>query len=183
MPHIHEQTPHEDYTIAGKVHKIPQPYEEGHALTNGEASQLNQVFAENIRNNMAAKAKAHDEAGTYEPNSFQTEVDAYCAGYEMGVRQGGGGRVSDPVEVEALLIAKGLIVDKIKASGKIKLSDVPAAKVTELAKEVLSKNPQIRETARANVAARQAIAGIELGSFTTSESEAVEAAPAKSKKA
>ena len=38
---------------------IPQPYAEGHAISAIEAKVLNQVFAENIGNNVRAKVQAH----------------------------------------------------------------------------------------------------------------------------
>jgi hypothetical protein len=47
----------EDVTIAGEVFKIDTPYTEGHTCTAGEASALNQVRHENLRNNFAKKVK------------------------------------------------------------------------------------------------------------------------------
>jgi hypothetical protein len=47
----------EQITIAGQSFNVPIRYEEGHELTSGEASALNQTYHENIRNNLAKKAK------------------------------------------------------------------------------------------------------------------------------
>src|SRR6516162_3885340 len=41
-------------TIQGLQFDIKTPYKEGHMITAGEASQLNQVRMENIRNNFAS---------------------------------------------------------------------------------------------------------------------------------
>src|SRR5687768_14778185 len=79
--------------IAGKSFRVPSPFTEGHVLTAGEASQLNQVFHENIRNNQAKKIKA----GGKSDEEFQGEIDAYAQNYQFGVRTGGGGRTTDPV--------------------------------------------------------------------------------------
>ncbi len=48
-------------TIQGANFNAPQPYDEGHVLTVNEASALNQVFAENLRNNFAARIKRSAE--------------------------------------------------------------------------------------------------------------------------
>jgi len=168
MPVITDTTPEETYTIAGESFQIPQPYAEGHVLTAGEASQLNQVYAENIRNNLAAKVKELKEAGTFDAESFQETVDEYCAAYQMGVRTGGGGRTSDPVQAEALEIARTLVRNAIKAKG-IQISSVPAAKITELAKAAIASNPKILETAKARVAEAQSLASIDLANLGSSE--------------
>lgn len=164
MPEINAETPRETYTIDSDTFNVPAPYSEGHVLTAGEASQLNQVFAENVRNNLASKAKALKEAGTYDRDVFQGTVDDYCDSYEMGVRTGGG-RSSDPVMAEALNIAREMVRNAIKEQGKYKLSDISAKQITDLAKATIDKNPQIMETARARVEEVRQIAGIELSSL------------------
>ena len=178
MPEIHEKTPRGEYTVAGETFSIPRPYHVEHRLTEGEASQLNQVFAENIRNNLAAKVKAAVEAGSFEQTSFQTSVvDEYVKTYEMGVRTGGGGRTSDPVAAAALEIARGLVKGAITKQG-IRLADVTSAQITAKAKEVIAANPQITELARKQVESTKALAGLVLG-----EVEApTEVTPPKGKK-
>ena len=171
MPTITDQTPEETYTIAGESFQIAQPYTEGSVLTAGEASQLNQVFAENIRNNLAAQVKALKEAGTFNAEQFQETVDAYVANYQMGVRTGGGGRTTDPVMAEAMEIARTLVRNAIKAKG-IQLSSVPAAKVSELAKNAIASNPKILETAKARVAEAQSLASIDLANLGSTEAPA-----------
>jgi hypothetical protein len=47
----------EQITISGHSFNVPVRYEEGHELTAGEASALNQTYHENLRNNFAKKVK------------------------------------------------------------------------------------------------------------------------------
>src|SRR5258705_1665321 len=106
MLHCTIGNPMEQITIAGSSFAVPVRHQEGHELTAGEASALNQTFHENIRNNLAKKAK--------EGVLTQDEVDTYANGYAFGVRTGGGGAPRDPVMSEALRIAK----DQVKAARK-----------------------------------------------------------------
>ena len=164
MPEINAQTPVTSIQIAGESFNVPQPYTAGHVLTANEASSLNQTYAENVRNNMASKVKAHKEAGTFAADVFQGTVDDYCDSYEFGQRTGGG-RSGDPVKTEAMSITRDLIrqaISKAAAadSSKPKLADVSAAKITELAASQLAKTDDpktaaIMATARARVDAQK----------------------------
>jgi hypothetical protein len=188
MAEFNETTPRETYTIAGKTFTIVQPFAEGHPLTGGQASALNQVFAENMRNNFAGKVKEAVDAGTFDADVFQGQLDDYMADYEFGVRTGGGGRTSDPVQAEAMNIARDAVRRAIVAKGH-KLADVKASTISELAKGVLARGDatanDILATARARVEATKAI-DIDLGGADLSPAEpeaAAEAAPAKKTKA
>lgn len=179
MPEIHESTPRETYTIAGESFSIPAPYAAGHHLTEGEANALNQTWAENVRNNQASKVKEAKEAGTFIQDVFQGRIDDYCESYEFGVRSGGGGRTSDPVMGEALNIARDMVRKALVAKG-FRLSGegaVKAAKVSELAKRLIEKNPAILDTARARVEEVRQIADIALGDLDMGEEDK----PAKGK--
>ena len=178
MPAINETTPRETYTISGENFKLPQPYAEGHVLTAGEASQLNQVYAENLRNNLAKKVSDLKEAGTFDAELFQSHIDDYASTYEMGVRTGGGGRVGDPVLAEAISIAKELIRKAIRAKG-YKLADVPAKVITNKAKELIEsgRHPEILETAKARVEEAKLLGDIELGSLESSDNPETLSAP------
>lgn len=188
MPEITDTTPREQYTIAEETFAIPQPYTAGHALTAGEASQLNQVFAENARNNFAKKVKDAKEAGTFDVQVFQGQLDDYLNEYEMGVRTGGG-RTGDPVRAEAMNIARDQVRKALIKKGH-KLSDVPAKKISELAASFLSrgdaKSEQIMAIARQRVEATKEIADLELGDISADEPEAAaaegEAAAPKARK-
>lgn len=164
MPEITSETPREQYTIAGQTFNVFQPYAEGHTLTSGEASALNQTYAENIRNNFASKVKEAVEAGAFDQEVFQGQLDDYMSDYEFGVRRGGGGRTGDPVMAEALIIARDKVRVNLKKKG-YQLKDVPASEITRLAKDVIAsgKYPEIMQAAEARVAAQRDIADIEIG--------------------
>lgn len=138
-------------TIGGKSDKtgetvsvsvqVPQPFKAGtHELTEGEASALNQIVAENLSNNLRAKIVegqkiGEGDAATYQPYGeadAQKLVDEYLAEYELGVRRTGSGepRVTDPVEREARKIARQKAVALVKENGG-KPSDYDLAPITE----------------------------------------------------
>lgn len=158
MPDITAETPRSTITIAGQTFKIPEPYGEGHSLNANEASTLNQTYAENIRNNMfnkieeAVEASKKDGGAPLDMTALQQLVDDYTADYEFGQRRGGSS--GDPVERAALDDARDLVRSKIREKG-LKLSDYKSADITEKAKAVLEKYPQIREQAAARVKAQQ----------------------------
>ncbi len=113
-------------SIAGISFSMPAPYLVGHALTEGEANQLNQVLAENVLNNLRKKINEGVTEGEgenavtreYSEDEVQALVDEYLAGYEMGVRRQGEAKVVvDPVEREARKIAKEKAKDLIKQQG------------------------------------------------------------------
>jgi hypothetical protein len=155
----------EQITIAGKTFNAPLRYEEGHELTAGEASALNQTYHENLRNNFAKKVKDAVEAGAFDEAAAQKEFDAYAEAYAFGVRTGGGGGATrDPVMREALNIAK----DRINAAlvkKNIRPSSVDAAIKTAKAKELIAKRPDILELARTRIAEAQALATADLDEF------------------
>lgn len=152
----------EQITIAGHAFNVPVRYEEGHELTAGEASALNQTYHENLRNNFANKVKA--AGASADLAALQTELDAYANEYSFGVRSGGGGATRDPVMSEAMRMAKKQLGDLIRASGK-KVSDYESSLITEKAKELLARpqGAQIMEVARARVEEQKALASSDLG--------------------
>lgn len=135
-------------TISGRSFTVNPRYAEGHALTANEASALNQTFFENLRNNFANKAK---EGGT------QEDFQAYADSYQFGVRTGGGGS-RDPIEVEAMNLARDAVKKGITAAGK-KISDYSAKAISEAAAKLVEKNPAFRAKAAERVAEMQAVAG------------------------
>lgn len=166
-------------TVAGKIFTMPAPYEEGHTLTAGEASQLNQVFHENIRNNFAKKVKEADEAGKFDAADFQSQIDKYANEYEMGGRRATGPRApADPVAKEALRLARSAIEAQLRSQGK-KPSDF--SNIGDIASKLVTSNPVFTERARENVAAAQAAAQETLGSLLgeLTEKPAEEAKPAE----
>jgi hypothetical protein len=146
-------------TIAGNPFTIPDRYEEGHELSAGEASALNQTLRENVRNNLSKKEGLTQEA-----------VNEYAASYQFGIRAAGAGRTADPVMAEALRMARAQIKEKLKTSGK-KPSDYSAEAINTAAKNALQHpqfGPPIMELARKRVAEAQSIASAELGDIINS---------------
>jgi hypothetical protein len=155
-------------TISGKTFEVPQPYAAGHVISEGEASQLNQVYAENIRNNKAAEIKSMVDSGNYDQEQAQLLVTKYVDEYEMGVRRAGGPRApADPVAREALRLALDKLSAKLRSEGK-KPSDYKNLK--EVAAALVERNPAFTERARENIAARDAMA-LDLEAVTNSLEE------------
>jgi len=144
----------EQITIAGHEFNVPVRYEEGHELTAGEASALNQTYHENIRNNLAKRAK--------EGTLTQADVDAYENEYQFGIRAAGTGVTRDPVMSEAMRIAKKQIGELLKKSGK-KASDYTTETINGAAKALLGKDSTIMDLARQRVAEQQSLASADLG--------------------
>ena len=159
-----------EITIAGQTFTVSQPYAEGHVVSEAEAKALNQVRAENVRNNMASKVKAAAEgtAKDGEPTSetIAAAVAAYDSAYVFTLASVGGGRKSsDPAEIEALRIARGIFAD---AMAKKKLTvkavkekigdDVYEAKIAEIA-----ERDEVVKEAKRRVKARQSAAEDSLG--------------------
>ena len=152
----------EQITVAGNIFSAPVRYEEGHELTAGEASALNQTFHENLRNNFAKKVRDAVEAGTFDLSTAQAEFDAYANAYQFGVRTGGGGgSTRDPIMTEAMGIAKTNIKAALEKKG-IKIRSVEAAAVNELAKKLIAKNPANKELAKQRVEEAKAAAATDL---------------------
>ena len=138
-------------TIAGKSFEVSPRYAEGHPLTANEASALNQTFFENLRNNFASKAK---EGGT------QDDFNAYVESYQFGVRSAGGSR--DPIEAEAMDLARESVRDAIRKSGK-KLSDYTAKAISAAAEKLLGKRgDEFRALAKQRVEQMRAAASNEI---------------------
>lgn len=173
---LDDNTKYGTVKIQGVDFEVPQPYVAGtRELTEGEASQLNQVLAENLRNNFASTVdKAQEDAAKangvevtavtndmLDLGALNKAFEDYCDTYEFGVRRGGAPRITDPIEREAMDMATAAVREAIKKQG-IKLADVPAEKIRDLSTKLLAKNPAIREEAKRRVEATRGIALDEL---------------------
>jgi hypothetical protein len=150
-------------TVAGKLFAMPIIFKAGQelTLTEGMASQFNQVYHENIRNNFAKKVSDKIEKGEFDQDAFQTEIDKYADEYEFGTRRSGGPRApADPVAREALRLAVDAISNKLRAEGK-KPNDFSNLK--EIAAKLVEKNPAFTEKAKENIAERERIASETIG--------------------
>lgn len=142
-------------TIAGRQFTATPIYAAGNVLTENEANALNQVRFENLRNNFAPKAKE---------GASQEDFDAYASSYQFGVRTGGGSRL-DPVQAEAMSLAKDQIKAALKSAGK-NISDYKAAAITAAAEKLLAgpKGAEIKELAKKRVEEAQKAGASEIDS-------------------
>jgi len=164
----------EQITISGHAFNVPVRYEEGHELTAGEASALNQTYHENLRNNFASKVKAG--GASPDLSALQTELDTYASDYQFGVRVAGVGVSRDPIMAEAMRIAKKQVNELIKKAGK-KPSDYEQAAISTAAKGLIEKDPKILEIARARVTEQQALASEDVGDLLSTLTVKAPAAP------
>lgn len=164
----------EQITIAGAAFNVPVRYEEGHELTAGEASALNQTYHENIRNNFAKKVK--DAGDNPDLAALQAELDAYAAEYQFGIRTPGTGVTRDPVMSEAMRIAKKQIGELMKKNGK-KIGDYEVSAINEAAKKLLARDPQIMELAKQRVAEQQSLASADIDDLLSGLTEKPPAPP------
>lgn len=171
-------TPRVGITVASVALLAIAPFAEGHVLTPNEANVLNQTLAENLRNNFASvvrdrlairgeDGKATDQlraATDADKAELQAAFDKYITEYEFGVRRAGA-RVVDPIEKEALSIAKDAVKSALAKKG-FKLGDgegqVGKAKFQELV-DGYSKKPEVLKEAARRVKQAQSLALDELG--------------------
>ena len=107
----------------------------------------------------------------------------YGGGGAGGGRSGGGGGSRDPIEVEAMNLAREAVKKAIVAKGG-KVSDYTAASISTAAKSLVDTRPQFREKAKERVEQMRAVAQDSIGddimsALTASpdEGEAEAAAP------
>lgn len=159
MTHSHfDLTNVTEITLQGHTVAVPVPFAEGYVLRENDANALNQVYAENIRNNIASQVRRtkEQEGRDLTTAEIQTALDEYVQTYDFGMRVAGSGprAPADPIEAEALRLAKEAVKTALRNRG-VKLKEMEPGQINDLAQQVLGKNPQLRDTARANVEARK----------------------------
>lgn len=145
---VTDTTPRTTRSLAGFTVNVPLPYTEGHVVTAGEASILNQTLGENISNNLRSKLQAGSSKDgklktkdtpevaptvPYTQDEAQAIIDAYVSTYNPGVRGEGkatGPRITDPVERQARALAKAKAEQKLVSAG-VKKADIDFAAVVE----------------------------------------------------
>lgn len=157
----------QNVTIQGLSFRVPRPYSAGHQLSENEASALNQLLAENLRNNFSNRVQAwrkdngDADISPEQQSKFQADLDTYAAEYKFGER--GVSRTVDPIEKETREIAEKLVVKKLRDNGtkmnSVKRADINAAIDKLLAADVQGK---IRKRAEKNVRDLQAMADLEV---------------------
>ena len=107
-------------SISGQAFEVSAPYAEGHTLTAAEAKVLNQTRAENIGNNFRADVKKALESGDpAQLEAVKAELAKYDAAYVFSMTQAR--TPIDPIEAEAIRIAKELVKAKIAEKYSVSL--------------------------------------------------------------
>lgn len=143
---LKKSTPKTSVTVAKQALELPAPFAEGHQLRKVEADALNAQYHSAIRNQVAATVKEMADAG--KPlEEIQQEVDKFIADFDFGQA---GTRTRNPVEAQALDIARELVKDALRRKG-VTLGDVSSKAISQKAREILAdseKGEKIRERAR-----------------------------------
>jgi hypothetical protein len=106
-----------ELTIQKQTFTIPHRYVAGAAtLTEGEAHALQQTYAENLRNNFAARMKAAAEQDPPVQLS-QADLDSYVGEYDFGIRISGG-IARNPVESAERSLAQAAVKVTLTSKGK-----------------------------------------------------------------
>lgn len=140
--------------IAGNEFTIPQPFETGHVCSEGEARALNQLLAENVRNNMASKVK--------DGTADAAAILAYANEYQFSAASVAKPKL-DPLEAEARKQAKTLIKAALKEQG-VKFEDVDEGALEDEITRV-SQLEDVVKLAKGIVAARSKASSINLASL------------------
>jgi hypothetical protein len=111
-----------ELTIFGVKFEIAAPFAEGHVVNTAEAHTLNQTRAENVSNLVRKKVADAKGAGDWTDESIAAAAKIVAdadAAYAFGIRQAAGPRATkDPVEREALVVAKAVLAEKLKNKGQ-----------------------------------------------------------------
>lgn len=147
--------------IAGITFTVSTPYVEGHTVDAAEARVLNQTRCENISNAMRKKIQElADDEGNYTDEAVEAAaamVAEYDEKYTFNMPSAGGRKATDPLEKEALSIARAMVSAQIKEAGyKIKEID---AEVIEANVEAFAADPAVIELAKQRLAERAELAG------------------------
>lgn len=144
--------------IQGVTFSVAPRYAEGHQLTAHEATALNGLLGENLRNNFSTtvkklvEAQPKDEAGNPVPLSDEqiTALRAQFAEYASSYAFSGARATRapvDPVEREARKMARVIITNALKGKS-IDPKTLADGKMDELIDAVLAKQPAIRARAK-----------------------------------
>ncbi len=179
-------------TIQGVDFEIDSPYSEGYKLKSNEASAMNQLLAENVRNNLASivrnaklKAAGWDDAkikaskveqmtpaaegvtlSDDEIADLQSQIDEYVTSYEFGVRTG---RARSPFEKAIEDIVTEMLDKALKANGfsPSKMLKEDRSKYDALYTRVLEANKE--EVEKAAQARIDSLSGLQIKGFDVRE--------------
>lgn len=174
--------------IQGYDFTIPAPFAEGHPLTANEAAAMNQLYAENVRNNSASRikaaVKAAEEAGTEfsldttmvgegeDAVTLRASIEDYAENYEFGARRTSTREPVDPVQREALRIAKDVASQQLASKG-VKQKDLAEGVYDELLAKIVGMD-KVQKLAAKRVKEREGLSGedFDLGELPTKSVEA-----------
>lgn len=183
-----ENAARQSIVIQGFDFTIPAPYAEGAVLNANEASALNQLYAENVRNNSASRIKAAKEAAEAAGAEFSLDtsmvgegddaitlrqaIEDYAANYEFGARRTSTKEPVDPVQREAQRIAKEVLGTQLSAKG-IKIKDLAEGVYDAQVANIMGMD-KVQKLAQKRVKEREQLAGedLDLGDLETKSGEA-----------
>ena len=146
MVAYNSETARKDITVKNKIYSIPTPFAEGHVCTQNEANALNQLLAENVRNNIAGKLKNGSDIS-------QEDFDAYVASYDFGVRAV---VTKDPVEKIMRELVEAKINQQLAAKGLSKKS-METEKYNEAVEKAIEANREVLQARAREILALRAI--------------------------
>lgn len=152
-------------TISGETFTVPTRYVAGHVLTAAEATALDQLYQNNLRNNFTKRVTDAQANGGFDLNALQEELDRYATTYEFGKRRTKASTI-DPAMVEARKIARQQIRLWVEASGK-KLADYKPSAISSLEKKLIDMDPSILRQARVNIEVKKAAAEKDLSDLVS----------------
>lgn len=128
--------------------------------------------------NDAEKAKAHEAIKAQAAKNVEAMTTG--SGFKFHGAKASGEKVPAAVNLEAMRIARNLVKDWMKSTGR-KIAHTPASEITAGAKAILAADPSIYKTAEAALKARAEtpIKGIDLSSIVKADPKMVEKAEAK----
>lgn len=163
-----------EITIQSQPFTIPHLYVAGEiTLSEGEAHALQQVYAENLRNNFATQMKKRaDEISEAQEKGLdsvpsplgQADFDEYVKSYAFGVRASGGIAVN-PVEAEERRLAMAAIKQVLTQRGETWKGKSEEQQEAMISKVVESGRfrPEAEGIVAAKRAAKAATSGVDLG--------------------
>lgn len=136
---------------------FPERFSTGHVLSEGEAAALNQMLAENVRNNVSGWVNKTLQSlhvtvlPTQSHNHLQDRIADYAARYQFRRRERS--RTPSPIEAAADEIAQQQAETEMQQQGYAPNSEETKARFRQL-----RNDPAVLEQARSLVVRRQASA-------------------------
>jgi hypothetical protein len=133
-------------TVNGHAFRIPTRYQEGHECTAPEAAALQKKYEINLKPSVS-KIVEEGLSNDLKLEAIEDAISARAARYQFGMRVGGGApkKPKDPIEVQAMLIAKLHAREQARRAG-FKGKDL--MKQTSVRARELAKRPDYLKLAK-----------------------------------